>query len=134
MIYTSIRYFRVGSVIVGSLLLILSVFLPYYSSCEWNSDESGTISTLIFSYEHIPFWMQFSLTIAVFFSGYFYRDIVNKALLYTFSSLLILFLLFSLPFSGNPCVPQLEIGKFLNLIGTFFVVLATFISIYREVD
>lgn len=94
MIYTSIRYVRVGFVIAGFLLLILSVFLPYYASCEWNSNEKGTIPFVVRGDELSVYWIQLSLTIAAFVSGYFYYDIVNKALLYTFSAMLLVFLVF----------------------------------------
>lgn len=132
MIDTSIRCLRMGLVIIGFLLLIGSVFLPFQTHCKWNSTESGTIGYRVYSYESVAYWGRFFFVLIIFLSGYFRRDIVYKALLYTFSSLFLLFLFFSVPFMGNPCVPQSEIGQTLSLTGSLMVPVATFISIYRE--
>ncbi|WP_294670395.1 hypothetical protein [uncultured Fluviicola sp.] len=135
MIYTQIKYLRIGSVAGGLLMLIISVFLPYYVTCEWNSEESGTIEVLVLSYTSGVFWLQFLFTIALFVSGYFYRDIVNKALLYTFSSMLIVCLLLTWDpptFGATPCGRSSQIGRNLSVFGSCFVILGTFISIYRE--
>jgi hypothetical protein len=135
MIYTSIKYLRIGSVVMGSLLLIVSIFLPYYSSCKWNSDESGTIPFSIYGYAYNGYWIQFFFTLAAFVSGYFYRDIANKALLYTFTIMLMIFLFFTLnipSFGGSPCIRSTEIGGAFTLFGSFLILLGTFISIYRE--
>lgn len=132
MIYTSIRYLRMGLVLIGFLLLIGSVFLPFQTHCKWNSTESGTIGYWVYSYESVAYWGRLFFVLIIFLWGYFRRDIVYKALLYTFSSLFLLFLFFSVPFMGNPCVPQSEIGQVLSLTGSLMVPVATFISIYRE--
>ena len=135
MIYTSIKYLRIGSVVMGILLLVIAVFLPYYSSCKWNSDESGTIPLSIFGYAYSGYWIQFFFTVALFVSGYFYRDIPNKASLYTSTILLLIFLVFSLNgpgFGGNPCIRSTEIGGAFALFGSFLILLGTFIFIYRE--
>lgn len=137
MIYTSIKTLRIGSVVGGLLMLILSVFLPYYVTCEWNSDESGTIEVLVLSYTSGVFWMQFLFTVASFVSGYFYRDIANKALLYTFSSMFMVCMLLTWDpptFGATPCGRSSEIGRNLSVFGCCFVILGTFISIYREED
>lgn len=137
MIYTSIKYLRMGFVVIGLLLLAISVFLPYYGSCKWNSDESGTVSVLIFGYSSRVFWMHFVFTIASFVSGYFYHDIVNKALLYTFSSMLLLYLFFTWDppsWGATPCGRSSEIGRDLSVFGSCLIILGTFISIYRETE
>lgn len=135
MIYTQIKYLRIGLVIVGFLLLISSVFLPFYSSCRWNSDESGTIPFFVYGYESRIYRDQFFYTILIFFIAYFHHEKVNKVLLYVFSSMLLLFLFFvrSDPgWGGAPCTRSAEIGQNLSLIGALFIMLGTFISIYRE--
>ncbi len=135
MIYTSIRYLRISSIISGFSAIILSAFLVFFSGCKMNSDESGTVPYSVYGYESNMYWIQFALITAVFFSGYFYRDLVNKALLYTFSSILVLFLLitWNLP-GGNPCVHQSEIGQICSLYGSLSIILGTFISVYREAE
>lgn len=137
MIYTSIKYLRIGSVILGFLLVILSFFLPYYSSCEWNANESGTIEFFKYGYETRMFYVQCLFVIALFFSGYFYQNLINKILLYILSFILLVsfFLVRNAPNRGaTPCVRSPEIGQDLSLYGSLLVLLGTFISIYREAE
>jgi len=137
MIYTSIKYLRIGLVTGGFLLLVLAVFFPDYSGCTWNSTESGTIPFVVFGYESRSYWIPFFFTIAAFFSGYFYQDIANKALLYTFSSLFLVFVFldWNAPAWGaTPCERSTEIGGYFSLFGSLFVILGTFISVYRETE
>lgn len=124
MIHTLIRYLRIGFVIVGFLLLIGSVFLPYYSVCE-----------VFLGYQLKVYWIQLLLTVAAFVSGYFYSDIVNKALLYTFSAILLVFLAFFwLAPNWASCAKAAEIGGNLSRLGSCFVILGTFIAVYREAE
>jgi hypothetical protein len=135
MIYKSIRSIRIGLITIGFLAVLVSFFLPFYRSCIWNEDESGTIDFVTYSYETSTFYIQTLLVLAIFFSGYFYHDIVNKALLYTFSSMLILFLFVSWnapTWGGSPCIRSSEIGGDLTFYGILLIMLGTFISIHRE--
>ncbi len=135
MIYTSIKYLRIGLVIAGFFLIVSSVFLPFYSSCKWNSDESGTIPFFVFSYESKIYWDQFLYTILIFLPAYYHHEKFNKVLLYVFSSMFLLFVLlyWNAPnWGATPCVRSAEIGQVLSLFGTLFIMLGTFISIYRE--
>ena len=137
MIYTSIRWMRIGSVVIGFLAILVSFFLPFYRSCKWTEDESGTIDFVKYSYETSTFYIQALFVLAIFISGYFYHNIVNKVLLYTFSSMLIFFLFISWNapnWEGSPCIRSSVIGGDLTFYGALLVILGTFISIYREIE
>lgn len=137
MIYTSIKYLRISSLWIGFTAILISFFIPLYSSCKWNSDESGTIGFVVYGYEKGWSYVVFLFVLLVFFSGYFWHRLMNKILLYLFSIILLLifFLTLNLPgWGGAPCIRHSEIGQHLIIFGSFSVILGTFISIYREVD
>lgn len=73
MIDTSIRCLRMGLVLIGFLLLIGSVFLPFQTHCNWNSTESGTIDYWVYSYESLAYWGRLFFVLIIFLSGYFRR-------------------------------------------------------------
>lgn len=137
MIYTSIKYLRIASIYIGFAAILCASFLPFYSSCRWNSDESGTIAFVEYGYERSLYYIVTVMVLIIFFSGYFWHGLVNKILLNLFSIVLLLFMLLVMNLPGwgaRPCVNSSEIGLYLLVYGTLSVILGTFISIYREVD
>lgn len=135
MIYTSIRHIRVACIWIGFVAILSSFFLPFYSGCRWNSDQSGTINFIKYGYEVYPCYYVPVLVLSIFFSGYFWRRLINKILLYVFTCFLLifLFLIWRAPSWGaNPCINNDEIGQDLSVYGSLLVSIGTFISVYRE--
>lgn len=135
MIYTSIRVIRIGSIMLGFLGIILSFLLPVYRSCKWNSDESGTIEFVRFGYETTQNYIPLVLILLVFISGYFFHYLINKILVYFFSSLsvIFIFLIWGAPnWGATPCVRSYVVGEYVFVIGLSLVMLGTLISIHRE--
>ena len=135
MIYTSVRWMRIGSIVMVFSGIIISFLLPVYRSCKWNSDESGTIEFFRFGYETTQNYIPFFLILLVFVSGYFYHNLINKILTYSFSSLLIIFvfLMWNAPSWGAmPCIRSAGVGQYIFVFGLSLVMLGTLISIHRE--
>jgi hypothetical protein len=142
MIKSKTFFFKTCLIVTGFLLLVIAFFLPFESSCLLNDDESLIFIVKIGLEVNLVYFISL-LSIAIFVSGYFYTDTLNKVLTYSLIGFLSGFIIYNtflkpiaIGIAGGfePCDIGHEIGYWFSFIGSLFVSIATFISVYRNLE
>lgn len=130
-------YFKLILVIVGFLLIGFGFFADIESNCfsPFSPQQNPTIIFTPGSKSVLWFLFLIASTL-IFLSGFFFRHLAGKILVYLFSVIFIPFIAFMteiyLAEWGDSCGNSLESGYYITLFGSLMVLTATIISMHRK--